>query len=193
MREYQREGLLLPDTSEKVACIDCMAERIPLRSKSVDHLFCINMLDHCFDPESVVQEFCRVIKNDGWMHVNVDIGGEPTSCEPSVFDKARINDLFSSLQLVHEGSAAPSNPGRDAMEIRVYRQVGDTTENARPKPNEDQGDAKISVIERCLDVLACPTCHGALRMQEMLECASCESTFPIEERIAMLKPREAKE
>ncbi|HGY89793.1 MAG TPA: methyltransferase domain-containing protein [Planctomycetes bacterium] len=188
MREYQRERLLQPETPKKALCVDCMAERLPLRTGAVDHVFSINMLDHCYDPESVVAEFRRVIKPGGWIHLNVDIGGEATPCEPIVFTEERLDAMFAGLQLVYKDRGTPSHPGREAMVIRVYRWADEAALTASEPSSEVPVGKDVSVVERSLQYLACPVCRGPLQWKSDLLCEACDHTYPIEDGIAMLKP-----
>ncbi len=188
MREYRREHLLQPETPKKVLCVDCMAEHLPLRTGSVDHVFSINMLDHCYDPESVVAEFRRVIGPGGWIHLNVDIGGSPTPCEPIVFTEERLDAMFEGLQLVYEDRGEPSHPGREAMVIRVYNWAAPSTEERGAPASSSRNDGGDSVVARSLGILACPVCQGALQLKTGLFCEGCDHEYPIEDEIAMLKP-----
>ncbi len=191
MREYRREQLLQSETPKKVLCVDCMAEHLPLRTGAVDHVFSINMLDHCYDPESVVKEFRRVIKPGGWIHLNVDIGGEATPCEPIVFSEERLDEMFDGLQLVYKGSGTPSHPGREAMVMRVYRWADGAAEGTCEPSRDVRVASEVSVVERSLEYLACPTCRGPLQLRTGLVCETCDHAYPIEDGIAMLKPASA--
>jgi SAM-dependent methyltransferase len=46
-------------------------QRIPLRSGTVDRILCMVVLEHTRDPRGVIQEFARVLKPGGWLHMVV--------------------------------------------------------------------------------------------------------------------------
>lgn len=46
------------------------AERLPVRTGSLDGVFCSNMLEHTPRPERVIGEFARVLRPGGWGYVS---------------------------------------------------------------------------------------------------------------------------
>ncbi len=113
MLSYAESGLLQPSTYEKVNLVDAMAEKLPIRSGTVDIVFALNMLDHTYRPETVVAEMRRILKVGGALHVHVDVGGEPNVCEPIVFTEERVRGLFDDFKLIFHEEDLPSNPGRE--------------------------------------------------------------------------------
>lgn len=84
---YQQLGMLLADDSGTAPTVflDAGAEEIPLVDGAAGLVLCRNALDHIVDPSLALQEMARVVADDGFVVVSVDIGGEPTPDEPSVF------------------------------------------------------------------------------------------------------------
>lgn len=51
----------------------CIGETIALKSSVADVVFCINVLDHCKNPEIVLDEIERVLKKGGVLILDVDV------------------------------------------------------------------------------------------------------------------------
>jgi ubiquinone/menaquinone biosynthesis C-methylase UbiE len=47
------------------------ASRIPIRSESIDICLLYNVIEHCSDPEKVLEEIRRVLKKDGTLYMDV--------------------------------------------------------------------------------------------------------------------------
>lgn len=196
MRAYVREGLLDAGSRRLVLCAEAMAEALPVRDESVDHVFCINMLDHTYEPGRVVAEFHRILKPWGYVHLNVDLGGLPNDCEPTVFDEARVAELFAGFEDIYTELRPPSNPGRDAMLIRMYRKPrSESTPRERlamphgspPGPVPPVASGRFSA--KYFQVLACPRCRGSLvDSPEAVVCSGCERPYPVEDGVPVLIP-----
>src|SRR5688500_15470681 len=59
-----------------------------------DLVICRNALDHMSDPAVAVKEIWRVLNQDGALFSSVDIGGEPTPDEPTVFSVESLRVLL---------------------------------------------------------------------------------------------------
>jgi SAM-dependent methyltransferase len=177
MLGYREQGLLRSETLEAVCCVDAMAERLPLRSGSVDILFAINMLDHTFDPAAVMREFHRVLKPEGMLHLQVDLGGEPNACEPVVFDQGRVEALIEGFRPVDGRREPASNPTREERLSLVL------TKETRRGDEEDLDPAGY------LDVLVSPDGHAPLRRIGDALCTDSGLTYPITGGIWDLRPR----
>ena len=70
------------------------AENLPLLDDFADLVICRNALDHMPDPAVAVKEIWRVLNQDGALFISVDIGGEPTPDEPTVFSVESLQALL---------------------------------------------------------------------------------------------------
>jgi ubiquinone/menaquinone biosynthesis C-methylase UbiE len=59
---------------KRINLIQAVGDSMPLMSESFDSVFCINVLDHTFDPVGALREIHRVLKPGGRfvMHVDLD-------------------------------------------------------------------------------------------------------------------------
>jgi SAM-dependent methyltransferase len=46
------------------------AARLPIRSRTVDGVFCSNMLEHTRDPARVIDEMARILRQGGWAYLS---------------------------------------------------------------------------------------------------------------------------
>jgi SAM-dependent methyltransferase len=74
-------------------------QRLPLRGASVDRVLCIVVLEHTRDPRQVVQEFSRVLKQGGTLHIIVPLLWEEHQAPHDYFRFTRygVMLLFESL------------------------------------------------------------------------------------------------
>src|SRR5215470_7629584 len=70
------------------------AENLPLLDRFADIVICRNALDHMPDPRVGLNEMWRILADDGALFVSVDIGGEPTPDEPTVFSVESLQKLL---------------------------------------------------------------------------------------------------
>lgn len=101
---YQKLGMLLPDEAGgRTIYLALGAEDLPLLDDCADIIICRNALDHMPSPETAVREFWRILNHDGAFFVSVDIGGEPTPDEPTVFSveslRATLGNYFDIAML----------------------------------------------------------------------------------------------
>jgi uncharacterized protein YbaR (Trm112 family)/SAM-dependent methyltransferase len=195
MHAYHREGLLQPSSLARVCCAAAMGEAIPIRDSVADHVFCLNMLDHTLDPEAVIRECSRVMRPWGFLHLHVDLGGEPTPCEPVVFRRDDLDRMFRGFELVLQEEQPPSNTDREAQVICIYRKprTPETPESelavphGEPIPPLADSTDLAPFAARFVDLLACPACRAALRRtQAAFECMGCRRRYPIEGPIPLL-------
>jgi SAM-dependent methyltransferase len=91
---YQKLGLLLADRAGgRTIYLSLGAENLPLLDDFADLVICRNALDHMPKPELALAEIRRVLKHDGSFFASVDIGGEPTPDEPTVFSLESLRAL----------------------------------------------------------------------------------------------------
>jgi SAM-dependent methyltransferase len=93
---YQKLGMLLKDElGGRTVYLSIGAENLPLLDASADLVICRNALDHMPSPGVAVKEMWRILNDDGALFVSVDIGGEPTPDEPTVFSVESLRALLA--------------------------------------------------------------------------------------------------
>jgi SAM-dependent methyltransferase len=93
---YQKLGMLLKDElGSRTVYLSMGAENLPLVDDCADLVICRNALDHMPSPEAAVKEIWRILNNDGALFVSVDLGGEPTPDEPTVFSVESLRSLLA--------------------------------------------------------------------------------------------------
>jgi SAM-dependent methyltransferase len=92
---YQHLDMLVPDEAGgRTLYLSLGAEDLPLLDRAADLVICRNALDHMPDPRVAVGEMWRILSQDGALFVSVDIGGEPTPDEPTVFSVDSLGALL---------------------------------------------------------------------------------------------------
>jgi SAM-dependent methyltransferase len=92
---YQDLGMLVGDEAgAPTVYLPIPAEELPLLDECADLVLCRNALDHMPDPAVALAEIWRILKTDGVLFVSVDIGGEPTPDEPTVFSVASLRETL---------------------------------------------------------------------------------------------------
>jgi SAM-dependent methyltransferase len=112
---YRKLGMLVQDEAGARTLYLCVgAENLPLLDEYADLVICRNALDHMPDPETALKECCRILKQDGSLFVSVDIGGEPTPDEPTVFSVESLRQLLGRYfeVTVHNDNETPHSEGR---------------------------------------------------------------------------------
>ena len=66
----RKEGVALPPG---INFIDGEAEQLPFSDGFFSHVFCTNALDHFEDPRAALWEMCRVLSDDGYCVIAVDV------------------------------------------------------------------------------------------------------------------------
>jgi SAM-dependent methyltransferase len=95
LRVYQQLGMLVDDEAgSRTIYLPIPAEELPLLDESADLVVCRNALDHMPDPGEALEEIWRILKPDGALFVSVDLGGEPTPDEPTVFSVASLRQTL---------------------------------------------------------------------------------------------------
>ena len=112
---YQQLGMLVrAETGSRTVYLSLGAENLPLLDDFADLVICRNALDHMPDPAVAVKEIWRVLNQDGALFISVDIGGEPTPDEPTVFSveslRALLQEHFDVVSLADH--RAPHSAGR---------------------------------------------------------------------------------
>jgi SAM-dependent methyltransferase len=92
---YQKLKMLVADeVGNPTVYLSMGADNLPLVDDSVDLVICRNALDHMPVPGTAVREIWRVLKKDGALFLSVDIGGDPTPDEPTVFSVESLRGLL---------------------------------------------------------------------------------------------------
>jgi SAM-dependent methyltransferase len=136
---YRKLGMLLEDEAgARTLYLSVGAENLPLLDNYADLVICRNALDHMPDPETALQEFSRILKQDGSLFVSVDIGGEPTPDEPTVFSVESLRRLLNryfEVTMLHDNET-PHSEGR-VCSVRV---------SAQKKARESVGLVKGAIL-----------------------------------------------
>jgi SAM-dependent methyltransferase len=113
---YQLLGILVQDEPGTAPTVQLSVgiENLPLLDACADLVICRNSLDHMRDPEEALKQIDRILKHDGAFFLSVDIGGEPTPDEPTVFSEesliALLKTYFDMERLVDK--KPPHSSGR---------------------------------------------------------------------------------
>jgi SAM-dependent methyltransferase len=93
---YQKLGMLLEDApgTAKTVFLSVGGEDLPLLDECADLAVCRNSLDHMLDPAHGLNQIRRILKPDGALFLSVDVGGQPTPDEPSVFSMPSLTSLL---------------------------------------------------------------------------------------------------
>ena len=140
---YQQLGMMLREPGTPTIYVNAGAEAIPLLDDCADFALCRNMLDHLPDPGRALAEIARITAPDGLVYISVDLGGEPTPDEPTVFSRESVDELLAAhLEVVKtEEEPSPHSMHRDAK-VEVL---------GRPLPKPPSGvdrDAVLQAYER---------------------------------------------
>jgi SAM-dependent methyltransferase len=93
---YQKLGLLISDeVGGRTIYLSLGAEELPLLDDCADLVICRNALDHMPKPEVALKEMCRILDQYGALFLSVDIGGEATPDEPTVFSVESLRDMLA--------------------------------------------------------------------------------------------------
>ncbi|HZP35397.1 MAG TPA: methyltransferase domain-containing protein [Methylomirabilota bacterium] len=125
---YQQLDMLVPDEAGgRTVYLSLGAEDLPLLDRVADLVICRNALDHMPDPRIGLNEIWRILTDDGSVFVSVDIGGEPTPDEPTVFSVESLRALMAErfeLQTFTDGHR-PHSAGRTGNVRLLARKVPD--------------------------------------------------------------------
>ncbi len=93
---YQKLGMLVEDAADtpRTIYLAVGAEELPLLDECADLVLCRNALDHMLNSKQGLKQIWRILKNDGLLFLSVDIGGEPTPDEPTVFSQESLTSLL---------------------------------------------------------------------------------------------------
>jgi len=88
---------------DKMLC-KCVGEMLPLRDESLDAVFCLNVLDHCQNVQTVLEEIGRTLVEGGMLtlYVNVWISRKPLVIEllhPNTMSLRELNELIEQRHL----------------------------------------------------------------------------------------------
>jgi len=96
---YRQLGLLMQDqVGSATLYLPTSAEELPLLSDYADLVICRNALDHMHNPAGALKEMGRILNKQGALFLSVDLGGEPTPDEPTVFSSDSLEALLLQEQ-----------------------------------------------------------------------------------------------
>jgi SAM-dependent methyltransferase len=128
--------LVRDETGSRTVYLSLEAGNLPLLDDFADLVICRNALDHMPDPAVSLKEIGRVLTEDGALFISVDIGGEPTPDEPTVFSveslRALLQERFDVVSLADH--FAPHSAGR----LHSVRAVARKKPRARQRLNKDE-------------------------------------------------------
>lgn len=133
---YRKLGMLVGDVAgARTVCLSIGAENLPLLDDDADLVICRNALDHMPDPATALREFSRILKQDGSLFVSVDIGGEPTPDEPTVFTVESLRKLLETYFVISSfnDTETPHSEGR----VCSVRMAGKKAARENPRLDKD--------------------------------------------------------
>ncbi|HEX2229239.1 MAG TPA: methyltransferase domain-containing protein [Candidatus Binatia bacterium] len=139
---YQQLGLLMRDEAgSPTIYLSIDSEELPLLSDFADLVICRNALDHMHCPAGALKEMRRILTNDGALFLSVDLGGEPTPDEPTVFSAESLEALLLQEHFEIISSAGDELPhsGWRQSSMRII---------ARKKPQNPPGFDKEEILRR---------------------------------------------
>lgn len=125
---YQQLDMLVADEAGgRTLYLSLGAEDLPLLDRFADLVICRNALDHMPDPRVGLNEIWRILADDGSVFVSVDIGGEPTPDEPTVFSieslRALLRERFEVMTF--SDGHRPHSAGRAGNVRLLARKIPD--------------------------------------------------------------------
>jgi ubiquinone/menaquinone biosynthesis C-methylase UbiE len=118
---YQKLGMLVKDApgTPPTTYLAVGIENLPLVDNCADLAICRNSLDHMLHPEVAVQEVWRILKDDGLVYLAVDIGGEPTPDEPTIFTPESLVALLQGrFEVLAKSDKHPPYSGKRSHSVR---------------------------------------------------------------------------
>ena len=125
---YQQLDMLVADeVGAPTLYLSLGAEDLPLLDRFADLVICRNALDHMPDPRVGLKEIWRILADDGSVFISVDIGGEPTPDEPTVFSVDSLRALLRErLEVVTlTDGHRPHSAGRSGNVRLLARKIPD--------------------------------------------------------------------
>jgi SAM-dependent methyltransferase len=96
------------------------AERLPLLDGCADVVLCRNALDHMPDPGVALDEMWRILHDAGRLFMSVDIGGEPTPDEPTVFSVDSLRTVLAKrFEVTRLVESTPGHSGGRLGRVRL--------------------------------------------------------------------------
>lgn len=65
LMNFFKEKICILKEGQNLKLLNAEGENLPLKDKSIDIIFCTNVLDHCRNPGKVISEVRRILKDDG--------------------------------------------------------------------------------------------------------------------------------
>lgn len=119
---YDKVGMLIRNDSETTPTVylSSSIDDVPLVDRSADLLLCRNALDHMPDPEAALEHMWRLLRPDGYIFASVDIGGQPTPDEPTVFTVADLLALLEKrFEFIEKPVKSPPHSAHRELSVSV--------------------------------------------------------------------------
>jgi SAM-dependent methyltransferase len=155
---YQRLGMLIPDVPGTTATVFLSVgiEELPMLDECADIVVCRNALDHVADSGAMLQQIRRILRPQGFVYLSVDIGGEPTPDEPTVFTIDGLAALVQeSFAIVSRTDNGPPHSGGRECAVRLLARRTD-----RVTPLLDRGAVLDAYLARIESARAAEAAHG---------------------------------
>ena len=93
--DYRNLGYPLEEYEEGTTFVHCKSEDMPFGADFFDAVISRNALDHVDDFSASCREILRVLKPDGWLHIQLHYH-DPTATEPQKLDDTLVEELLES-------------------------------------------------------------------------------------------------
>lgn len=95
------------DGSSPAVDILAMADDLPFKDESVDFVICANQLQCFYDPIKAIEEWMRVVRNNGYIYLTVP---HWERCSPSASARTTLAELFARHNQPHQIEVLPVLP-----------------------------------------------------------------------------------
>jgi len=117
---YAAEGLLPPEADE-VIYLSSQGESIPLPTGSVDLIVIENALDHVSDPLATAREMRRLLKDDGYVWLLVDLMTYKDEMHPHPFSEDSLRAMLREAGLTPVRDRVNNSGGCHPKALGEYR------------------------------------------------------------------------
>lgn len=76
----------------------------------MDAVFCINVLDHCYDPAKVIENCIAYLAPGGILCLSVDICDTTDEMHPAVIMESEVDEMLSGLTIERKLRGLPNSP-----------------------------------------------------------------------------------
>jgi hypothetical protein len=101
-RKHLGNNYITADLLDPHVMVKMDVTKIPYPNQSFDIIYCNHVLEHVPDDKRAIQEFYRVLKNNGWAILNVPIDAAKTFEDPAIVDPHERERLFGQKDHVRQ-------------------------------------------------------------------------------------------